>query len=103
MMAGFSAPLIPCLGRPLCWRKARALGQLVKSGWAPKRTIIYASWDGEEPGMLGSTEWAETHADELRKKGFIYINSDEISRGILDVGGSEDLEKFRRSVNRWLA
>ena len=47
--------------------EARAVGELAKSGWKPKRTIIYAAWDGEEPGLLGSTEWAETHADELRE------------------------------------
>src|SRR5207237_1395736 len=59
--------------------EARAIGELAKSGRRPKRTIIYAAWDGEEEGLLGSTEWAETHADELRRNGLAYINSDSNS------------------------
>jgi len=62
--------------------EARALGELVKSGWKPKRTIIYCAWDGEEPGLLGSTEWAEAHYDELRAHGVAYINSDSNGRAI---------------------
>src|SRR5436305_9243932 len=56
--------------------EARAIGELVKSGWKPKRTIVYAAWDGEEPGFLGSTEWADTHADFLKRNAAVYINSD---------------------------
>jgi N-acetylated-alpha-linked acidic dipeptidase len=74
--------------------EAKALGELEKSGWKPKRTIVYTSWDAEEPMLLGSTEWAEDHAGELQKKAVLYINSDGNGRGILNVGGSEDLEKF---------
>jgi N-acetylated-alpha-linked acidic dipeptidase len=74
--------------------EAQAIGALVKSGWKPKRTLVYASWDAEEPGLLGSTEWAETHAEELRSKAFLYVNSDANGRGTLHVGGNEDLEKF---------
>jgi len=44
--------------------------------WKPKRTILICAWDGEEPGLLGSTEWAETHAEELQRNGAVYINSD---------------------------
>ena len=80
--------------------EARALGMLVRQGWKPKRTIIYCVWDGEEPGLLGSTEWAETHADELKQHGAVYINSDSNGRGFLRVEGSHTLEKFVNSVAR---
>ncbi len=78
--------------------EARALGNLYKQGWRPKRTIIYAAWDGEEPGLLGSTEWVETHADELRAHAVAYLNSDTNSRGYLGVEGSHSLEKFVNGV-----
>ena len=80
--------------------EARAIGELVKSGWKPKRTIVYAAWDGEEPGLLGSTEWAETHADLLKKNAAVYINSDTNSRGFLGIEGSHTLEKFMNEVAR---
>jgi N-acetylated-alpha-linked acidic dipeptidase len=80
--------------------EARAFGELLKQGWKPKRTIIYAAWDGEEPGLLGSTEWVETHADELAKKAVIYINSDTNGRGILFASGSHTLEKFVNDVSK---
>jgi len=76
----------------------RAYAELLKQGWKPKRTIIYAAWDGEEEGLLGSTEWAETHADELRQKAVIYINSDTNSRGYWGASGSHSLEHFINSV-----
>ena len=76
----------------------RAYSELLKQGWKPKRTIIYAAWDGEEEGLLGSTEWAETHADELRQKAVVYINSDTNSRGYLGTSGSHSLEHFFNSV-----
>ncbi|MGH8213754.1 MAG: transferrin receptor-like dimerization domain-containing protein [Rhodanobacteraceae bacterium] len=72
--------------------EAKALGALYKQGWKPKRTIVYASWDGEEPGLLGSTEWAETHAKELQQKAVLYLNSDTNSRGFLGAGGSHSLQ-----------
>ncbi len=78
--------------------EARALGALYKQGWRPKRTIIYAAWDGEEPGLLGSTEWVEAHADELRAHAVAYLNSDTNSRGYLGVEGSHSLEKFINGV-----
>src|SRR5665213_1487228 len=68
--------------------EARAIGGLLKTGWRPKRTLVYASWDGEEPGLLGSTEWVETHAKELQAKAVLYLNSDENARGFLSAGGS---------------
>ena len=78
--------------------EARALGELVKQGWKPQRTIIYCFWDGEEPGLLGSTEWVETHAEELAKHGVIYINSDGNGRGMFRAEGSHSLENFVNSV-----
>jgi len=78
----------------------RAYSELLKQGWKPKRTIIYAAWDGEEPGLLGSTEWAETHAAELQQKAVAYINSDSNSRGYLGIGGTHSLEAFINDVAR---
>ena len=80
--------------------EARALGELLKQGWKPRRTIIYAAWDGEEPMLLGSTEWAETHADELQKHAAVYINTDGNDRGVLNMEGSHSLEQFINGVAR---
>jgi len=80
--------------------EARSLGQLLKQGWRPKRTIIYAAWDGEEPMLLGSTEWAEEHADELRQHAVAYINTDGNGRGYLMLEGSHTLEHFMNGVAR---
>jgi N-acetylated-alpha-linked acidic dipeptidase len=80
--------------------EARAVGELAKGGWKPKRTLIYAAWDGEEPGLLGSTEWAETHADELREHAVVYINSDGNSRGFFNAGGSHQLETLVNQAAR---
>ena len=84
----------PLAGMTAMMAEAKALGAMRKAGWKPKRTIVYASWDAEEPMLLGSTEWVEAHAAELQKKAVLYINSDGNGRGILNIGGSEDLEKF---------
>jgi N-acetylated-alpha-linked acidic dipeptidase len=65
---------------------------MAKTGYRPKRTLVYCAWDGEEPGLLGSTEWVETHADELKQKAVIYINTDGNGRGFLFAGGSHALE-----------
>ena len=78
----------------------RALSELLKQGWKPKRTLIYAFWDGEEPGLLGSTEWAEEHAGELRQHAVAYINTDANGRGFLFAGGSHSLENFMSEVAR---
>ncbi len=80
--------------------EARALGELVKTGWKPKRTIIYCAWDGEEPGLIGSTEWVEDHALELQQKAVAYINSDSNGRGFLDVEGSHTLETLVSEVSK---
>jgi N-acetylated-alpha-linked acidic dipeptidase len=90
----------PISGQVDLMEEARALGELVKSGWKPKRTIIYCAWDGEEPGLLGSTEWAEQHYDELRAHAVAYINSDGNGRGYLEVEGSHTLEKFTNDIAR---
>ncbi len=90
----------PISGQVAMLEEARAVSELVKSGWRPRRTIIYAAWDGEEQGLLGSTEWAEEHADELRQHTVVYINSDSNSRGFLDAGGSHTLERLVTQVAR---
>jgi N-acetylated-alpha-linked acidic dipeptidase len=78
--------------------EARMLGELHKQGWSPKRTIIYCAWDGEEPGLLGSTEWVETHLDELRKRTVSYLNTDGNGRGFLFAGGTQDLQAVISAV-----
>jgi N-acetylated-alpha-linked acidic dipeptidase len=90
----------PISGQIAILEEARSLGELLKSGWKPKRTIIYCAWDGEEPGLLGSTEWAEQHYDELRAHAVAYINSDASGRGYLAIEGSHTLEKFSNDVAR---
>lgn len=82
----------PISGQAAMMEEARALAELAKSGWKPKRTIVYCAWDGEEPGLLGSTEWVENHEDELQQKLVLYINSDGNGRGFLDASGSHSLE-----------
>ena len=84
----------PLTGQVALMSEAKALGTLLRQGWRPARTIVYASWDGEEPGLLGSTEWAETHAAELKSKALIYINSDNNGRGFLRASGSHELQHF---------
>jgi len=79
--------------------EGKAIGQLLKSGWKPKRTLVYASWDGEEPGLLGSTEWAETHAKQLQGKAVLYLNSDGNDRGFLVAGGSHSLQHLVNEVS----
>jgi len=90
----------PLAGQVALMAEAKAIGKLVKDGWRPRRTLVYASWDGEEPGLLGSTEWAETHADELKSKAVLYINSDTNGRGYLDVSGSHALQHFASEAAR---
>jgi N-acetylated-alpha-linked acidic dipeptidase len=81
----------PLTGQVALMNEAKALGALYRQGWRPKRTIVYASWDGEEPGLLGSTEWAETHADELKRKAVLYVNTDNNGRGYLSAEGNGEL------------
>ena len=88
----------PLSGQVALLAEARAIGGLTKQGFRPKRTLVYASWDGEEPMLLGSTEWAETHATELKKKAVLYINSDANARGFLGAGGSHDFQHLVNEV-----
>ena len=80
--------------------EARALSELKKQGWSPKRTIIFCAWDGEEPGLLGSTEWVEAHEEELLRHAVVYFNSDTNGRGYFSAEGSHILEKFLNGVAR---
>ena len=88
----------PTSGQVAMMEEARGIAELAKTGWKPKRTIVYAAWDGEEQGLLGSTEWVEEHADELNQKAAVYINTDSNGRGFLGIGGSHTLEKFMNEV-----
>jgi N-acetylated-alpha-linked acidic dipeptidase len=88
----------PVSGASAELEEARALGELVKQGWKPARTVIYCFWDGEEPGLLGSTEWAEYHEEELKKHAVAYFNSDSNSRGFLYASGTHSLENFVNGV-----
>jgi N-acetylated-alpha-linked acidic dipeptidase len=90
----------PLSGMVALLEEARAVGTLARSGWRPKRTIVYAGWDAEEPGLLGSTEWAEHYASELRQKAVAYINTDGNGRGFLNAGGSHTLERFVTQIAR---
>lgn len=90
----------PTSGMVAMMEELRAFSELLKQGWRPKRTIVYCAWDAEEQGLIGSVEWAEHHAEELRKKAVIYINSDSNGRGFLSMAGSHSLEKFINAVAR---
>ncbi len=88
----------PLSGNTSLLAEAKAIGALAKTGWKPKRTIVYCSWDGEDPGLLGSTEIAETHADEQRRKAVLYVNSDTNGRGVLFADGSHAFQHFVNEV-----
>ena len=78
--------------------EARAIGELVKKGFKLKRTLVYCAWDGEEPSLLGSTEWTEDHQAELREKAVFYLNTDANSRGFINASGSHSLEPFFNEI-----
>ena len=88
----------PVSGAVALLEQARSLALLQKQGWRPKRTIKIAFGDGEEFGLIGSTEWVEKHQDELRQKGVAYLNSDSSARGWIQIGGSHTLEEFAAEV-----
>ena len=90
----------PLSGMVALMEEARAVSEIAKAGWRPKRTIIYAGWDAEEQGLIGSTEWVETHAEELSRNAAVYINTDSNGRGFLGMGGSHTLEKFINEVGK---
>jgi len=89
----------PLAGNVALLNEAQSLGALAKTGWKPKRTLVYASWDAEEPGLIGSTEWAEEHADELQKKAVVYVNSDTNGKGFLGAEASHDLQRLVNQVS----
>jgi N-acetylated-alpha-linked acidic dipeptidase len=93
----------PVSGASVLLETARTLAALRKQGWTPKRTILLALWDGEEFGLLGSTEWVEKHQEELERKAAVYINSDSNGRGALSASGSPTLVAFMREVLRDLS
>ena len=90
----------PLSGTIALMAEAKAIGALLKTGWRPQRTLVYASWDGEEPGLLGSTEWAETHAVDLQRHAVLYLNSDGNGRGFLSASGSHALQSMVNEVSR---
>lgn len=90
----------PVSGLVALLAEAKAIGALARGGWRPARTIAFAAWDGEEPGLIGSTEWAETHGAELRAKAVAYLNTDTTARGFLGLAGSHSLERFANEVAR---
>jgi N-acetylated-alpha-linked acidic dipeptidase len=90
----------PISGQSAMLEEARMLGELHRQGWTPARTIIYCAWDGEEPGLLGSVEWVETHVDELKKHAVAYLNSDGNERGFMLPEGTQDLQSFISDVAR---
>jgi N-acetylated-alpha-linked acidic dipeptidase len=92
----------PESGQVALLAEAKAFGALAAAGWRPKRTLVYLSWDAEEPMLVGSTEWAETHADELKRMALIYINSDGNSRGLLDVRGTPSYQALVDAVTATL-
>ncbi len=88
----------PLAGNAALLEEAKAIGEQLKTGWRPKRTLIYASWDAEEPGLIGSTEWTEEHAAELEQHAVLYVNSDTNARGFLDAGGSHSMQALVNEV-----
>lgn len=88
----------PISGQAAILEEAKSIGELVKQGWKPKRTLVYCAWDGEEPGLLGSTEWIEDHQEELKQKCVLYVNSDDNGRGFLNAGGSQALDNFMNEI-----
>lgn len=84
----------PISGIAAMMEEAKSIGELVKNGYKPKRTLVYCAWDAEEPGLIGSTEWVEDHLAELKQKAVVYINSDGNGRGFLSAAGSHGLESM---------
>ena len=89
----------PISGAASVLEAARILSKAVQQGWKPKRSILFALWDGEEYGLVGSTEWVEKHRDELTKNAVAYFNSDTTLRGAMSIQASPSLEKF---VEEWM-
>jgi len=90
----------PVSGLSAMLEEAKSIGTMLQTGWKPERTIVYCAWDGEEPGLLGSTEWLETHQKELQEKAVVYINSDGNERGFLSAEGSHALEPLMDEISK---
>jgi len=90
----------PISGQSIMLDEARVLGEMLKTGWKPKRSIVFCSWDGEEPGLMGSTEYVEDHAKELQQKAVVYINTDDTGRGFLGASGSHALETYVNEITQ---
>ena len=90
----------PVSGMATVLEEARSFGEMLKRGWRPKRTLLFCAWDAEEPGLIGSTEWVEDHASELREKAVAYINTDSTGKGWFMAGGSHSLERLVNDVTR---
>ena len=90
----------PLSGAASLMETARTLAEMTRKGWKPKRTIMFAFWDGEEFGLIGSTEWMEKHADELDRKLIAYFNADTSGKGRFTVSGSHSLESFTQDLAR---
>ncbi len=89
----------PISGAASVLEAARVLSKAVQQGWKPKRTIVFALWDGEEYGLVGSTEWVEKHREGLVKNAVAYFNSDTTLRGPMSIQASPSLERF---IEEWL-
>jgi len=88
----------PLSGNVSMMGEMKAIGALAATGWKPRRTLVYGSWDGEEAGLLGSTEWVETHIADLAQKAVAYVNSDSNSAGFLGMGGSHSLQRMMNEI-----
>jgi len=90
----------PVSGMAAELEEAYAIGSMVKSGWKPKRTLVYCAWDAEEQGLMGSVEWVEEHAASLQAKAVAYINSDGNGRGFLGAEGSHAFTGLMTDISK---
>lgn len=94
----------PSSGTASVLEAARALGELARGGWKPRRTILIAGWDAEEYGLIGSTEWVEDNLAELQRKAVAYVNMDSaVSGGAFGGSGTPSLKELVREVAREVA
>jgi N-acetylated-alpha-linked acidic dipeptidase len=94
----------PGSGTATMLETARAFGELVRAGWKPRRTIVMCEWDGEEPGLMGSTEWVEANRAELQAKAVAYLNTDVgVAGPNFTASATPSLKQLVRSIyNLWL-
>ncbi len=90
----------PNSGTSAMLESVHGVGELLKSGWKPKRTLVFCSWDGEEEGLMGSTEWVEQHEAELRNAA-AYFNVDVAVSGTkFGASAVPSLKQFLRDVTK---